>query len=290
MDDLNSLVEAFDKIDVKYGNTGRERSDPMWAKRVAEKDQLADKMYRLVQKVPDSFPSTTYLISQSYGRQTVALQRIRYTRDPLKLDLVCYMLLNSPSNFLQTRIMYTLAEILRNCDYRQLIQCQQTLLEYFPPSNTCRSRTKSQLLELDVESKFFNSFSGIEQFRISKLFVIRNHRLFKQFEDYRSELGKRWQLRLVYHGSSRECLRAIAENGFLEPKKLKKMTDSDLKSHNSKVLDKGYFGCGIYQGFSADYAIYYAERYKQSDEIILSAVLSGRSYSEESWRKNRPNL
>ncbi|CAM4848855.1 unnamed protein product, partial [Rotaria magnacalcarata] len=265
MDELNSLVEAFDKIDVKYRNTGRERSNPMWAKRVAEKDQLTDKMYRLVQKVPDSFPSTTYLISQSYERQTVALQRIRYTRDPLNLDLVCYMLLNSPSNFLQTRIMYTLAEILRNCDYRQLIQCQQTLLEYFPPSNTCRSRTKSQLLELDVESKFFNSFSGIEQFRISKLFVIRNHRLFKQFEDYRSELGKRWQLRLVYHGSSRECLRAIAENGFLEPKKLKKMTDSDLKSHNSKVLDKGYFGCGIYQGFSADYAIYYAERYKHEE-------------------------
>ncbi|CAF4712096.1 unnamed protein product, partial [Rotaria socialis] len=66
--------------------------------------------------------------------------------------------------------------------------------------------------------KFFNSFSGIEQYRISKLFVIRNHRLFKQFEDYRSELGKCGQLRFVYHGSSRECLRAIAENGFLEPK------------------------------------------------------------------------
>ncbi|CAF3326098.1 unnamed protein product [Rotaria socialis] len=148
MDELNSLVEAFDKIDVKYGNTGRERSDPMWAKRVAEKDQLADKMYRLVQKVPDSFPSTTDLISQSYGRQTVALQRIRYTRNPLNLDIVCYMLLNSPSNFLQTHIMYTFAEILRNCDYRQFIQCQQTLLEYFPPSNTSRSRTKSQLLEV----------------------------------------------------------------------------------------------------------------------------------------------
>ncbi|CAF5203823.1 unnamed protein product, partial [Rotaria magnacalcarata] len=58
-------------------------------------------------------------------------------------------------------------------------------------------------------------FSGIEQFRISKLFVIRNHRLFKQFEDYRSELGKRWQLRPIVHSEEAgEELGRNCEPGF----------------------------------------------------------------------------
>lgn len=74
----------------------------------------------------------------------------------------------------------------------------------------------------------------------------------------------------VYHGSSSESLRAIAKNGFLEPHMLAKMS--------IKPLDPGYFGQGIYQGFAADYAIHYAEEYKQSNEILLSMVLPGRSY------------
>ncbi|CAF2647703.1 unnamed protein product [Rotaria sp. Silwood2] len=56
------------------------------------------------------------------------------------------------------------------------------------------------------------------------------------------------------------------------------MLSANLESHNIKILDSGYFGRGIYQGFAADYAIHYAEFYKHSDEIMLSAVLPGRSY------------
>jgi hypothetical protein len=53
-------------------------------------------------------------------------------------------------------------------------------------------------------------------------------------------------------------------------------------AHSSNKIstpDLGYFGRGIYQGFPADYAIHYSEKYKHSDEILLSMVSSGRSYT-----------
>ncbi|CAF4672033.1 unnamed protein product [Rotaria sp. Silwood1] len=299
MEELDHLAEALDNIDVQYGSDGKDRSNPLWAKRVAEKDHVVHEMYKLVQTVSDSFPLTSYLISQSHGRQIVALQRIRFKKDPVHLDLVCYMILNSSSNFYQFHTLNTLAASMNQCDYRQLIQIQQTLVQYIPPKETSRSNMKFQLLEIikpmlvfsmaeivehtfwwrDVESKFFNSLSGISQYRISNLYVIRNHRLFQQFEEYRSKFRQHVQIMFVYHGSSRECLRAIAKNGFLEPKELSQMSNIDLKSHKISILDSGYFGRGIYQGFAADYAIHYAETYKNSDEIILSAVLPGHSYA-----------
>ncbi|CAF4858452.1 unnamed protein product [Rotaria sp. Silwood1] len=230
MEELDHLAEALDNINIQYGSDGKDRSNPLWAKRVAEKDDVVHEMYKLVQTVSDSFPLTSYLISQSHGRQIVALQRIRFKKNPVHLDLVCYMLLNSSSNFYQFHTLNTLA-------------------------------------------------ARISQYRISNLYVIRNHRLFQQFEDYRSKFRQHVQIMFVYHGSSRECLRAIAKNGFLEPKELSQMSNIDLKSHKISILDSGYFGRGIYQGFAADYAIHYAETYKNSDEIILSAVLPGHSYT-----------
>ncbi|CAF0744627.1 unnamed protein product [Didymodactylos carnosus] len=111
------------------------------------------------------------------------------------------------------------------------------------------------------------------------LYVIRNRRLFKQFENSRSQLGQHAKITFVYHGSPRECLRAIAENGFLEPKRVKQMSSNDLESNKMKILDAGYFGQGIYQGFEADYAIHCAKSDKHSDEIMLYAVLPDRSYT-----------
>ncbi|CAF3624520.1 unnamed protein product [Rotaria sp. Silwood1] len=207
MEELDHLAEALDNINIQYGSDGKDRSNPLWAKRVAEKDDVVHEMYKLVQTVSDSFPLTSYLISQSHGRQIVALQRIRFKKNPVHLDLVCYMLLNSSSNFYQFHTLNTLAA------------------------------------------------------------------------NYRSKFRQHVQIMFVYHGSSRECLRAIAKNGFLEPKELSQMSNIDLKSHKISILDSGYFGRGIYQGFAADYAIHYAETYKNSDEIILSAVLPGHSYT-----------
>jgi aprataxin and PNK-like factor len=96
--------------------------------------------------------------------------------------------------------------------------------------------------------------------------------LFDQFHTYRDHLGKNNKSLFVYHGSTSKALKAIAKQGFLEPKELAHMSDS------ISTLDPGYFGHGIYQGFAADYAIHYAERYKNSDKILLSIVLPGRSY------------
>jgi hypothetical protein len=300
MNELDSLAKVFDEIDVGYANTAKNSSDPLWAKRVAEKDHVVDQIGTMIQTVPASFQLVSYLISPSHGRQAIALQRIRFIKDPMHLDLICYMLLNSSSNFFQFHILKTLDAVSSQCDYRQLTHIQQALRCYLPPKETARSSLKDQLLESieavlvfsiteivknthwwqNVESKFFNSLSGIRQYRPRSLYAIRNSRLFERFEDYRSTLDQNAQLIMfVYHGSSPECLRAIAENGFLEPKVLSEMSNDDLESQKIKVINLGNFGRGIYQGFAADYAIYYAEHYKKSDEIMLSAVLPGRSYT-----------
>ncbi|CAF1656385.1 unnamed protein product [Didymodactylos carnosus] len=89
----------------------------------------------------------------------------------------------------------------------------------------------------------------------------------------------------VYHGSSFECLRQIAENGFLAPSDFKHMNDKKLQSKGIEILDPGYFGNGIYQGFAADYAIYYSKKYKRSNEIMMSCVLPGESFLVEKGQK-----
>jgi hypothetical protein len=123
----------------------------------------------------------------------------------------------------------------------------------------------------DVETKLFNSLSGVSQYRLRGLQIIRNKRLFER-NNCRAQFEENNQLLFVYHGSTPESLQAIAKSGFLEP---------DMSAHMSdkvSTLDKGYFGRGIYHGFAADYAIHYAEHYKRSDNILLSMVLPGRSY------------
>ena len=115
--------------------------------------------------------------------------------------------------------------------------------------------------------------------RITNLQVIRNKRLFEQFYSYRAQLKEYNKILFVYHGSTPKSLRATAEEGFLE---------AHMLTHTSKpisTLDPGYFGHGIYQGFAADYAIYYSEHYKKSNEILLSMVSPGRSYMVKKGRE-----
>lgn len=162
-----------------------------------------------------------------------------------------------------------------------------------------RYHTKNQLLELikpqiefsisdieknsywwrDVEGQFFNSLAGTSQYRLCAVQSVRNKRLFDQFHAYREQLKENGQIRSVYHGSTSQSLRAIAKQGFLEPHALARM------SNTISTLDEGYFGRGIYQGFAADYAIHYAENYKNSDEILLSMVLPGRWYTVKKGRE-----
>jgi hypothetical protein len=219
------------------------------------------------------------------------------------------MLLNSSSNFLKYYILGTLTEISDQCDYHQLVQIQQTLFAYLPPEQTSRLEMKKYLLKKikqqidfsvndiikdsywwkDVESKFFNSLSGISQYRLCDLQIIRNKRLVERFDQCRVQFREHNQILFVYHGSSPEYLQAIAQDGFREVNTLDHMSDS------ISTLDPGYFGRGIYQGFAADYAIHYAERYRNSNEIMLSMALPGRSYivkkgGEKFGRNCEPNF
>ena len=187
---------------------------------------------------------------------------------------------------------------LSNIDYR-LDSIEQSLLSYSPPPQTSRLHTRNRLLELfkpqiefsisdiakgsywwrHVESQFFNSLAGTSQYRLCAVRIIRNKKIFDQFHAYRHQLENNDEILFVYHGSTPQALRAIAKQGFLEPKALAQMANT------IKTLDPGYFGHGIYQGFAADYAIHYADYYKQSDEILLSMVLPGRSYIVKKGRE-----
>ncbi|CAF1201094.1 unnamed protein product [Adineta steineri] len=289
MEKLEKLAKKLDEIDDKFKT--EDRSDPLWNTRVQKKDHVVEKMHELFPMVPDSFPLSRYLLSSSSGHQVVAVMWIEFKKDPFHLNILCYMLLNASSNFLTYHILHVLSNIMNQCDSNQLYQLKQTLLSYSPPHGS-RYTMKLKLLEeiepqidfsisdidkdsywwRDVESKFFNSLSGTSQFRLCGLRIIRNKKLFDNFNNYRDYLGENSQILFVYHGSSSKSLEGIAKNGFLEPHML------DNVANKISILDQGYFGRGIYQGFAADYAIHYAESYKKSNEILLSMVLPGRSY------------
>ena len=259
---------------------------------VCRKDQVAAKINELIRIVSDVFPISSYLLSASNGRQTAAMQWIRFKKDPTYLNIICYMLLNSSSNFLKYYVLAALVDIADQCDYQQLIQLEKTLGLFLPPDQTSRLEMKLSLLKMispkidfsisdimrnsywwtDVESKFFNSLSGISQYRLSALQIIRNRKLFEYFEQYRTQLRDRNQVLFVYHGSSSVSLRSIAKNGFFEA------GVPDDQSDSVTALGKGDFGRGIYHGIAADYAINYAEKYRRSDQILLSVVLPGRWY------------
>jgi hypothetical protein len=292
MDELEKLAKELDEIDHRFRNTSKDHSDASWHTFVRNKDLLVEKMVELFPTIPKSFPLSRYLLSPSTGHQTVAVAWILFKKDPFHLNVICYILLNSSSNFLTYHILHALSSVMDQCDYNQLRQIEQVLLSYYPPQQTYRFNMKVKLLETieplidfsisniiedsywwrDVESKFFNSLSGISQYRIKYLKIIRNKQLFERFNNCREHLGENTQILYVYHGSSPKSLQAIAKSGFLEPDMLTKM------SGKISTLDQGFFGRGIYHGFAADYAIHYAEHYKESNEILLSMVLPGRSY------------
>ena len=292
MEEIEQLTKELDEIDEKFGDISQDRSDSLWTMSVAKKDQLAARIDTLIRILPGEFPVSSYLLSASNGRQTAAVQWIRFKKDPTHLNLLCYMLLNSSSNFLKYYVLTALADIADQCDYHQLIQLEKTLLLFLPPEQTSRLGMKLNLLKtiqpkidfsisdiiqnscwwMDVESKFFNSLAGIYQYRLSALQIIRNRKLFECFEQYRTQLEDKNRLLFVYHGSSAESLRSIAKDGFFEVNVL------DDSSRQIAALDKGYFGRGIYHGMAADYAIHYAEKYRKSNQILLSVVLPGRSY------------
>ena len=293
MESLERLARELDDIDRGYGDTARDRSQALWAERGQRKDEVSDKIDQILPTIAfDQFSLPSYLLSSSFGRQTVAIKWIRFERDSTHLNLLCYMLLNSTSNFLQFHLLTVFETIQNQCDYDQLVQMGSTLDAYHPPEKTSRMNLRSSiststrsLIQFsvsdiiphsywwkDVESKFFNSLSGDLQYRVAKLQIIRNHQLHQQFQKYRAQLGDKNQILFVFHGSSSEALQHIAKTGFLEP------GTAGTHSQRPTKLDEGYFGRGIYHGLAADYAIHYSTKYRKSDQILLSAVLPGRSY------------
>jgi hypothetical protein len=136
MDKLEKLTNELNEIDETFGNTARDRLNPLWAERVRQKDLVAEKMKKLVRTAPGSFPLSSYLLSPSIGHQSVAVIWIRFKKDPTHLNVICYMLLNSSSKFLTYHILTALIRIMDQCDYDQLIQIEQTLLSYLPSGQT----------------------------------------------------------------------------------------------------------------------------------------------------------
>ncbi|CAF1608915.1 unnamed protein product, partial [Didymodactylos carnosus] len=204
----------------------------------------------------------------------------------LNISISCYMLLNSASNFQQFYLLKVLISLVHQCNYKQLKQIQQSVQLYNPSSETVSFVHRKHWLNLieplieysvdeivphsywwkEVESNFFNSLFGVQQYRITNLFIIRNSKLEEQFESIRADINEDRLPFYVYHGSAPECLQQISKTGFKLPQEL---------PDNVEVLDPGFFGNGIYHGFAADYAIQYSEKYKQgSNQIMMSCITS----------------
>ena len=293
MNSLENLAKKIDELDENFKKELKNRTDPSWNQFIEQKDAIVEQITELFPTISDSLPTLQFLLSPSIGYQIVAVAWSRFKKDPSQLNILCYMLLNSSSKFLMHHVLAALIDLKSQCDYEQLCHIKRTLQLYSPPAQSSRDKTKQEQLKIiepqiefsiseivqdsywwrDVESKLYNSLPGMSQYRICELQVIRNKKLFEQFHAYHSQLGKNDQTVFVYHGSTPQSLRTIAEEGFLE---------SNMFAHSSIKIstpDLGYFGRGIYQGFPADYAIHYSEKYKHSDEILLSIVSSGRSYA-----------
>jgi hypothetical protein len=138
MDQLEKFAKKLDEIDDEFRKNPKDRSDPSWQTFVTKKDTIVEKIYELFPIIPDSFPLSRYLLSSSIGHQTVAVVWARFKKDPSHLNVICYMLLNSPSNFLTYHILLALADIMNQCDYEQLCQIEQALRSYSPPNETSR--------------------------------------------------------------------------------------------------------------------------------------------------------
>ena len=192
--------------------------------------------------------------------------------------------------------------MLKQCDLVQLNKIKKILSQYNVGSHTSRYSLKMNMISdinnlskfsmndikicngscwKFVESKFFNSMCGRNRFKIKSIQIIRNEKLFNNFENKRKEYQQNNitnKTHFVYHGSSLKCLKSIAKKNFYEPKKLQTMNEPNRNKNGVEILDDGYFGKGIYHGFAADYAILYSAKYKKSDYIIMSKVLPGKIY------------
>lgn len=293
IEQVNNLANELDEIDRKYGDTAVNPGDKFYNKRVREKHDAFNKLKALIPLVLERLVLSTYLLSPSYGYQSVAIEWIHYKKDASQVNVLCYILLNSTSNFLKYHLMKALFDISDQFSIEQIEQVQRSLAVYKETENTGQTTLKSSLLQhigslltysisdiildsylwRDVENKFYHSLSGVTKYRLKSLYAIRNASLFKNFNDCRRSFVGKDSVLYVYHGSSADGLRMIAKHGFREPDS--KASDDEI----IKALDGGYFGRGIYHGYAADYAILYSERYRKSNEILLSAVLPGRSYS-----------
>lgn len=292
IEEIDKLAKTLDQIDEKYGKSAANPSDILYNRRVAEKEHVFNKIKALVPLIADHLSLPAYLLSASYGYQNVAIQWIQYKKDSSQVNVLCYILLNSASNFLKYHLLAALFEIVDQCSIEQLQQIERSLIAYKVPDGTGQDILISKLLKIirllltfsisnilldsylwrDVENKFFNSLSGLTKYRLKNLHAIRNELLFQKFENCRRSFCGKDNILYLYHGASAKSLRMIAKEGFRE------VHDNTTIFEKSKPLDAGYFGKGIYHGFAADYAILYSERYRQSNEILFSAVLPGRSY------------
>ena len=162
MNKLEELAKRLDKLDDNLKKDPKDRSDPLWRALVAQQDAVAAEIYALLPTVPDNFPLSRFLLSSSIGHQTVAVIWSGFKKDPSHLNVLCYMLLNSSSNFLTYYILHALTDVMSQCDYEQLCQIEQSLLSYAPPLETSRYGIKKQLLRM-IESQMTFSISDIVQ-------------------------------------------------------------------------------------------------------------------------------
>eukprot|EP01084_Bolivina_argentea_P044275 81491_1 len=306
--ELDQLILQLDNLFNQHPqNSDSQKRNKEWHENVANKDQIANKIFVELSKIPQSidFKALNYLLSNSKASRIVGIRRIEYDQNPTNISLLGYMLLNEPQAFHQYYILLALQSTLTQCNLEQSETVQNVLKQYKVKQNTSRYALRNAMMSIlnvscnfsvdcinphnhkwwkFVESKFFNSMFGRQLFRIKSIQLIRNKKLSNNFDTLKKTYHQNNindEIYYVYHGSSLSCLKSIAKNGFFEPKQLQIMNESQRNKNNIQVLDAGYFGKGIYQGFAADYAILYSHKYKKSNVILMSKVLPGNMYQVE---------
>jgi len=143
-----------------------------------------------------------------------------------------------------------------------------------------------------VCTKFYETMSKAQaNFSVIEVGVIVNTKLKKNFSKKKMEINAYHNQEMKedwgFHGTTRDSIMKIAQNGFLLPDELKALSKAQTKSKKSNsqpkhqkpidLLDDGYYGKGIYFTTFSDYALWYSEE-RNSDQVLLSKLLIGKPY------------
>uniref|UniRef100_A0A7S3DCY7 PARP catalytic domain-containing protein n=1 Tax=Palpitomonas bilix TaxID=652834 RepID=A0A7S3DCY7_9EUKA len=156
-----------------------------------------------------------------------------------------------------------------------------------------RALTDMKAEASDVSNRFFAANRDAKwRLNMMNVRVLVNEGMREKFLAKAGEFesaGVPVQPSLLYHGTNNLAIRNIAKMNFLHPDVVKKLSKKEKQNLGIKVLDNGYFGKGIYFGFSSDYAHLYVRKYhRQQNEpfrMLMCKVLPGNKYKVNSKDK-----